>query len=101
MEMKNVYSAVRTGSLNKAVCALSFKVYTVILRRKGNVCRARKLYFIFFISNKYNEMSPFMLLKTMSKFKTHSHLKEESLDRTMWRPRFGKGLGAVVRQITK
>jgi len=24
-EMKSVYSAVRTGSLNKAVCALSFK----------------------------------------------------------------------------
>jgi len=29
------------------------------------------------------------------------HLKEEALDRTMWRARFGRGFAAVVRQITK
>ena len=29
------------------------------------------------------------------------HLKEEALDRTMWRKRFGKGVGPVVRQITE
>ena len=28
----------------------------------------------------------------------HSHLKEEALDRTMWRNRFGVGFGPVVRQ---
>jgi hypothetical protein len=31
----------------------------------------------------------------------YSHLKEEALDRTMWRDRFGRGLGPVVRQTTK
>ena len=29
------------------------------------------------------------------------HLKEEALDRTMWRNRFGRGFGPVVRQITE
>jgi hypothetical protein len=31
----------------------------------------------------------------------YSHLKEEALDHTMWRARFGRGLGPVVRQTTK
>jgi hypothetical protein len=31
----------------------------------------------------------------------YSHLKEEALDRTMWRTRFGRGFGPVVRQTTK
>jgi len=31
----------------------------------------------------------------------YSHLKEEALDRTMWRNRFGRGVGPVVRQITE
>jgi len=30
-----------------------------------------------------------------------SHLKEEALDRTMWRARCGRGFGPVVRQTTK
>ena len=30
-----------------------------------------------------------------------SHLKEEALGRTMWRARFGRGFGPVVRQTTK
>jgi hypothetical protein len=30
-----------------------------------------------------------------------SHLKEEALDRTMWRARFGRGFGPVVRQTSK
>ena len=29
------------------------------------------------------------------------HLKEEALDRTMWRNRFGRGFGPVVRQTTE
>jgi hypothetical protein len=28
-------------------------------------------------------------------------LKEDALDRTMWRARFGRGFGLVVRQTTK
>jgi hypothetical protein len=31
----------------------------------------------------------------------YSHLKEEALDRTMWRARFGRGFGPVVKQATK
>jgi hypothetical protein len=30
-----------------------------------------------------------------------SHLKEEALDCTMWRARFGRGFGLVVRQTAK
>jgi hypothetical protein len=29
------------------------------------------------------------------------HLKEEALDRTMWRAGFGRGFGSVVRQTDK
>jgi hypothetical protein len=31
----------------------------------------------------------------------YSHLKEEALDRTMLRARFGRGFGPVVRQTAK
>ena len=31
----------------------------------------------------------------------YSHLKEEALDRTMWRNCFGRGVGPVIRQITE
>jgi hypothetical protein len=31
----------------------------------------------------------------------YSHLKEEALDRTMWRNHFGGGFGHVVRQNTE
>ena len=31
----------------------------------------------------------------------YSHLKEEVLDRTIWRARFGRGFGPVIRQTTK
>jgi len=31
----------------------------------------------------------------------YSHLKEEALDRPMWRARFGRGFGPVVRQTAK
>jgi hypothetical protein len=37
-------------------------------------------------------------LKEMSGY---SNLKEEALDRTMWRAGFGKGFGPVVRQTAK
>jgi hypothetical protein len=41
------------------------------------------------------------LLDDLKEIKEYFHLKEEALDRTMWRARFGRGLGPVVRQTTK
>ena len=41
------------------------------------------------------------LLDDLKKRRGYSHLKEETLDRTMWRARFGRGFGPVVRQTTK
>ena len=38
------------------------------------------------------------LLDDFKERRGYSHLKEEALDRTMWRARFGRGLGPVVRQ---
>ena len=41
------------------------------------------------------------LLDDLKKRRGYSHLKEEALDRTMWRARFGRGFGSVVRQTSK
>jgi len=41
------------------------------------------------------------LLDDLKDRKGYSHLKEEALDRTMWRHRFGGDFGPVVRQITE
>jgi len=41
------------------------------------------------------------LLDDLKNRRGYSHLKEEALDRTMWRHRFGGGLGLVVRQNTE
>jgi len=41
------------------------------------------------------------LLDDLKERRGYSHLKEEALDRTMWRARFGRGFGSVVRQTTK
>ena len=41
------------------------------------------------------------LLDDLKERRLYSHLKEEALDRTMWRARFGRGFGPVVRQTTK
>jgi hypothetical protein len=38
------------------------------------------------------------LLDDLKERRGYSHLKEEALDRTMWRARFGRDLGPVVRQ---
>jgi hypothetical protein len=38
------------------------------------------------------------LLYDLKERRGYSHLKEEALDRTMWRARFGRGFGPVVRQ---
>ena len=41
------------------------------------------------------------LLDDLKEKRGYSHLMEEVLDRTMWRARFGRGFGPVVRQTTK
>ena len=41
------------------------------------------------------------LLDDLKERRGYSHLKEEALDRTLWRARFGKGFGTVVRQTNK
>jgi hypothetical protein len=40
------------------------------------------------------------LLDNLKERRGYSHLKEEALDRTTWRARFGRGFGPVVRQTT-
>jgi len=40
------------------------------------------------------------LLDNLKERKGYSHLKEEALDRTMGRARFGRDFGPVVRQTT-
>jgi len=41
------------------------------------------------------------LLDGIKKRRGHSHLKEEALDRNIWRDGFGRGFGPVVRQTSK
>jgi hypothetical protein len=41
------------------------------------------------------------LLDDLKERRRYSHLKEEALDRTMWRAGFGRGFGPVVRQTAK
>jgi hypothetical protein len=41
------------------------------------------------------------LLDDLKERREYSHLKEESLDCTMWRARFGRSFGPVVRQTTE
>jgi hypothetical protein len=41
------------------------------------------------------------LLDDLKDRRGYSHLKEEALDRTVWRDRFGRGFGPVVRQNTE
>ena len=41
------------------------------------------------------------LLDDLKERSGYSHLKEEALDRTMWKACFGRGFGPVIRQATK
>jgi len=41
------------------------------------------------------------LLDELKERSGYCHLKEEALDRTMWRAGFGRGFGAVVKQTAK
>jgi hypothetical protein len=42
-----------------------------------------------------------MVLDDLKERRGYSHLKEEALDRTMWRAGFGRGFGPVVRQTAE
>jgi len=41
------------------------------------------------------------LLDDLKEKRGYSHLKEEALGSTMWRARFGRSFGPVIRQTTK
>jgi len=41
------------------------------------------------------------LLDDLKERRGYSHLKEETLDRTIWRARFGRGFEPIVRQTNK
>ena len=41
------------------------------------------------------------ILDDLKERRGYSHLKEEALDRTMWRARFGRGFGPAIRQTAK
>ena len=41
------------------------------------------------------------LMDDLTERREYCHLKKEALDRTVWRARFGRGFGPVVRQTTK
>jgi hypothetical protein len=41
------------------------------------------------------------LLDDLKERRGYFHLKEEDIDRTMWRARLGRGFGTVVRQAAK
>ena len=41
------------------------------------------------------------LLDDLKERRGYSHLKEEALDRAMWRAGFGRSFGPVVRQTAK
>ena len=41
------------------------------------------------------------LLDDLKDRRGYSHLKEEAVDRTMWRTRFGGGIGPVIRQTAE
>jgi hypothetical protein len=41
------------------------------------------------------------LLDDLKEKRRYCKLKEEALDRTMWRTRFGSGYGSLVRQTTE
>jgi len=44
---------------------------------------------------------PRKLLDALKERRRYSPLKEEALDLTIWRARFGRGFGLVVRQTTE
>ena len=71
----------RRNCLLKQVIEGKIKAEIEVTRRRGR--RRRKL------------------LDDLKDRREYSNLKEEAVDRTMWRNRFGGGFGPVVRQDTE
>jgi hypothetical protein len=71
----------RTNCLLKQVIEVNIKTEMEVTRRRG---RGRK-----------------KLLDDLKDRRRYCHLKEEALDRTMWRNLFGGGFEPVVRQNTE
>jgi hypothetical protein len=71
----------RRNCLQKQVIEGKIKVEIGVTRRRGR--RHKKL------------------LDDLKDRRGYSHLKEKALDCTVWRNRFGRGVGLVVRQITE
>ena len=69
------------NSLLKQVIEGKIKGEIEVTRRQGRRCKK--------------------LLDDLKDRRGYSHLKEEALDHTVWRNRFGRGIGTVVRQITE
>jgi len=46
-------------------------------------------------------MKTLKLLDDLKESRGYCHLKEEALDRTVWRARLGRGFGPVVRQTAE
>jgi hypothetical protein len=76
-----IFSEVYINCLLKQVIEGKIKGETEVTKRRG---RRRK-----------------KLLDDLMNRREYSHLKEEALDRTMWRNRFGGGFEPVVRQNTE
>ena len=51
--------------------------------------------------NRRRERRHKKLLDDLKDRRVYSHLKEDALDRSVWRHRFGGGFGPVVRQNTE
>jgi len=71
----------RRNCLLKQIIEGKIKGEMEVTRRRGRRCRK--------------------LLDDLKEKRGYSHLKEEALDRTMWRSRFGGGFEPVVRQNTE
>jgi hypothetical protein len=71
----------RRNCLLKQVIEGKIKGEMEVTRRRGRRCKK--------------------LLDDLKDRRGYSHLREEALDHTVWRKRFGRGVGPVVRQITE
>jgi hypothetical protein len=72
------------GHILRRNCLLKHVIKGKLERRTGRRGRRRK-----------------QLLDDLTEKRRYWKLKEEALDRTLWRTRFGRGYGPVVRQTTK
>jgi hypothetical protein len=78
---KSIGHILRTNCFLQLVIEGKIKGWIKVTKRRGRRCRK--------------------LLDDLKERRGYSHLKEEALDRTMWRARFGEGFGPVVRQTSK